>query len=157
MMSTGGRPFVRPLPRTLRDPHPLRGVHLAMLRATRLSLAAALSGLRAAVLLLLDPPPPGAAVTREEVEQAIRDGVRFLKQQQRADGSWPDVDNEAHTGTTSLVTLALLTAGEPADSPDDRAGARLPAELRPRAARRAPTPSRSRRWSSPRPTPSATS
>ena len=28
---------------------------------------------------LLYPAPAGAAVTREEVERAIRDGVRFLK------------------------------------------------------------------------------
>src|SRR6516164_8428902 len=58
-----------------------------------------------------------AAVSREEVERAIREGVRYLKQEQRADGSWADVHGEARTGTTSLVTLALLTAGEPHDSP----------------------------------------
>ncbi len=58
-----------------------------------------------------------AAVTREEVERAIRDGVRYLKQGQKADGSWADVNGDAHTGTTSLVTLALLTAGEKPDSP----------------------------------------
>ncbi|SIO60953.1 A-macroglobulin complement component [Singulisphaera sp. GP187] len=60
--------------------------------------------------------PAQAAVTREEVERAIREGVRFLKQEQRGDGSWSDVDNDAHTGSTSLVTLALLTAGEPTNS-----------------------------------------
>ncbi len=58
-----------------------------------------------------------ANVTREEVERAIREGVRYLKSQQRADGSWSDVENEAKTGTTSLVTLALLTAGEKPESP----------------------------------------
>ena len=58
-----------------------------------------------------------ANVTREEVERAIREGVRYLKSQQRADGSWSDVENEAKTGTTSLITLALLTAGEKAESP----------------------------------------
>ena len=62
----------------------------------------------------------GAGVTREEVERAIRDGVRFLKSQQRDDGSWPDVEGDARSGTTSLVTLALLTAGETADSPTIR-------------------------------------
>jgi hypothetical protein len=61
-------------------------------------------------------PPARAAVTREEVERAIREGVRFLKQEQRDDGSWSDVDNEARTGSTSLVTLSLLTAGEPPTS-----------------------------------------
>jgi hypothetical protein len=59
-----------------------------------------------------------AEVTKEEVERAIREGVRFLKSlPQRPDGSWPDVEPEAKTGTTSLITLALLTAGEKPDSP----------------------------------------
>ena len=40
--------------------------------------------------------------------------------QQRDDGSWADVENDAKTGITSLVTLALLTAGEKADSPTIR-------------------------------------
>ena len=58
-----------------------------------------------------------AAVTREEVERALRSGVRYLKSQQRADGSWSEAVDDAPSGTTSLVTLALLTAGEPANSP----------------------------------------
>ena len=78
--------------------------------------------------------PACAAVTREEVERAIREGVRFLKQEQRADGSWADVQGEARTGTTSLVTLALLTAGEKPDSPRSKAP-RVPARLRARSAR----------------------
>jgi hypothetical protein len=62
--------------------------------------------------------PSSAAVTREEVERAIREGVRYLKSlPQRPDGSWSDVEAEAKTGTTSLITLALLTAGERPDSP----------------------------------------
>ena len=61
--------------------------------------------------------PTRAAVTREQVENAIKRGVRFLKDSQRADGSWVDTDNQARTGTTSLITLALLTAGEPVASP----------------------------------------
>ena len=56
-------------------------------------------------------------VTREEVETAIKDGVRFLVRQQSRDGSWPDADQKAHTGTTSLVMLALLTAGEKPGTP----------------------------------------
>jgi Domain of unknown function (DUF4159) len=58
-----------------------------------------------------------AGVTSEEVEQAIRHGVKFLKERQRADGSWPDAAQNAPTGSTSLVALALLTAGEQPDSP----------------------------------------
>ncbi len=61
------------------------------------------------------------AVTSEQVERAIREGVGFLKKQQRRDGSWPEIEEKANSGTTSLVTLALLTAGEPRDSPTIRA------------------------------------
>jgi hypothetical protein len=58
-----------------------------------------------------------AGVTSEEVEQAIVRGARFLKERQRADGSWPDAAANAPTGSTSLAALALLTAGEKPDSP----------------------------------------
>jgi hypothetical protein len=58
-----------------------------------------------------------ADVTREEVERSIRDGIRYIKREQKADGSWRDADKDAKTGTTSLATLALLTAGEKPDSP----------------------------------------
>src|SRR4051812_10063179 len=84
-------------------------------RVARLSLV--LPTLVVLGLSFLIPTPARAVVTREMVERAIRDGVHFLKEKQRADGSWTDADGEAHTGTTSLVTLALLTAGEPANSP----------------------------------------
>ncbi len=72
-------------------------------------------------LPILGVPFDGAAtvragITSEEVERAIRDGVRFLKERQQADGSWPEVEAQTHCGTTSLVTLALLTAGEKTDS-----------------------------------------
>src|SRR5947209_303039 len=75
--------------------------------------------------------PAPAGVTREEVERAIRDGVRYLKAQQRDDGSWPDVEGEARSGTTSLVTLALLTAGEKTDSETIRKALDLLRKLRP--------------------------
>jgi hypothetical protein len=65
-------------------------------------------------------PTARAAVTREEVERAIREGVRYLLKQQNREGYWPEVDDDARTGTTSLVTLALLTAGESPDSPPIR-------------------------------------
>jgi hypothetical protein len=66
---------------------------------------------------LAPPPPPVIAQVAPDVAAAIKAGVRFLKENQQADGSWPDADSEAHTGTTSLVTLALLAAGEPLDAP----------------------------------------
>src|SRR5262249_34295988 len=56
----------------------------------------------------------------EPVDRAIREGVACLKGQQRPAGSWPDVGGEGKTGTTSLVTLALLAAGEKPDSPTIR-------------------------------------
>lgn len=56
-------------------------------------------------------------VTRADVERAIKEGVRFLKNEQKADGSWTEVEGKAKAGTTSLVTLALLTAGEPVTEP----------------------------------------
>jgi Domain of unknown function (DUF4159)/A-macroglobulin TED domain len=71
----------------------------------------------AAILATALAPPAHAAVTREGVENAIKRGVRFLKDKQRPDGSWGDADEKAHTGTSSLITLALLTAGEPVNSP----------------------------------------
>jgi hypothetical protein len=71
----------------------------------------------ALVAQLVAPVAARAAVTREEVERAIREAVRFLKTQQRDDGSWADIEHDARTGMTSLVTLALLTAGEKPDSP----------------------------------------
>ena len=97
-----------------------------------------------------------AAVTRDEVERAIRDGVRYLKGQQRDDGSWPEVELSHPTGCTSLATLALLTAGESAESPHV---ARLwtSSASSPRRSSGACTPSRCRRWSSPPGSPIATS
>ena len=63
-------------------------------------------------------PRAQAAVTAQEVERAIKDGVRYLKTAQRGDGSWADADKDARSGMTSLVTLALLTAGEKPSSPE---------------------------------------
>jgi len=56
-------------------------------------------------------------VTADQVENAIRNGIRYLKDAQNADGSWPQtgVPERYRTGPTSLATLALLTAGVPRD------------------------------------------
>jgi RNA polymerase sigma factor (sigma-70 family) len=53
----------------------------------------------------------------EQVDRAIKGGIRFLESQQQPDGSWADIDQESKTGMTSLATLALLSAGEKYDSP----------------------------------------
>jgi Domain of unknown function (DUF4159)/Prenyltransferase and squalene oxidase repeat len=84
------------------------------------------------------PPSPARVPTvrrlspwGERVERSIREGVRFLKQQQRPDGSWPDIDGDANSGTTSLALLALLTAGEKPDSPAIRKGLEFLRSFRP--------------------------
>jgi hypothetical protein len=52
-------------------------------------------------------------LTQQDVERSIREGIRFLKSRQAADGSWNNTGFDQHqTGMTGLVTLALLTAGE---------------------------------------------
>jgi RNA polymerase sigma factor (sigma-70 family) len=62
-------------------------------------------------------PDARASALDEPVEAAIRLGVHFLKSHQQPDGSWPDIDQDAQTGMTSLATLALVAAGEKPDSP----------------------------------------
>src|SRR5271166_1989577 len=90
-----------------------------MLRLSRALARPAIASAGLLVILAAGVPSHGA-VTREDVERAIRDGLRNLKQEQKADGSWEDASAQAKTGTTSLVTLALLTAGEKPDSPSIR-------------------------------------
>ncbi len=65
---------------------------------------------------IVEVPKRRLSAFGEQVEHAIDGGIQFLKAQQRSDGSWADIEPEARTGMTSLVTLALLTAGETADS-----------------------------------------
>jgi hypothetical protein len=61
---------------------------------------------------LVGCPTVRADVTSEQVERAIRSGIVFLKSHQGRNGVWSGPE-----GITGLATLALLTAGEPADSP----------------------------------------
>ena len=51
-----------------------------------------------------------AGVTAEQVNEAIADGVRYLKSQQRDDGTWEERALYAG-GLTPLATLALLQSG----------------------------------------------
>ncbi len=88
-----------------------------MLRSRKKSWLVGFIALLISSLVSLDQGTACAGVTSEEVERAIREGVRFLKDRQGPDGSWTDADGAARTGTTSLITIALLTAGEKADSP----------------------------------------
>ncbi len=71
----------------------------------------------AAILFLVcatDARPAPADVTGQDVRQAVARGVAALKRAQKPDGSW--VERYFPGGETCLATLALLQAGEPADS-----------------------------------------
>src|SRR5579864_2827728 len=80
-----------------------------MLRSARGPMLVLVAG---AAWLATAVPSARADVTRQDVESSIRSGIRFLESHQNADGSWP-----GQPGVTALATLALLTAGEPADAP----------------------------------------
>jgi serine/threonine protein kinase len=66
------------------------------------------------------PDERRALTFEDQLDRAIQDGLQFLQKQQKPDGTWSEVENEAKTGTTSLITLALLTAGEKTESPPIR-------------------------------------
>jgi Domain of unknown function (DUF4159)/A-macroglobulin TED domain len=66
------------------------------------------------------PPERKQTTLGQQVDRAIHNGVLYLKRLQHPNGSWSDVETEAKTGTTSLVTLALLAAGESLESPPVR-------------------------------------
>jgi hypothetical protein len=97
-------------------PMPLRSLFLT---------PAVIAGVLLTAPLALPTAPARGDVTAREVEEAIRKGVRFLVRQQQPDGSWPDADHRANTGTTSLVMLALLTAGERPGTPPIDGGLRF--------------------------------
>lgn len=59
-----------------------------------------------------------ADVTAKEARQALDRGVRALKKFQLRDGTWTERTGQRHAGgMTCLAALALLQAGESADSP----------------------------------------
>ena len=63
-----------------------------------------------------------ADITAKQVNSAIDKGVKFLREQQRTDGSYPDFAAPNGTvlfpnGVTNLVTLALLNCGYDAQDP----------------------------------------
>lgn len=68
------------------------------------------------VLVGLIVRPAAAEITAEAVRNSIERGVKFLKSQQRDDGSWREYTSQ-YGGLTALCTLALLNAGV---EPDDR-------------------------------------
>ncbi len=93
-----------------------RGEWIAGVRVARFTVTALVGTLL--FCGLVEPLRPlHADVTAEDVRAAIRQAVEYLKSQQnQRTGTWPD-DSAFRGGVTPLVTLALLHAGEPADSP----------------------------------------
>ncbi|MEE8170707.1 MAG: DUF4159 domain-containing protein, partial [Phycisphaerae bacterium] len=75
--------------------------------------------LPAAALLIGFLPAPATAqdVEPQQVRRAIRSAVDWLMRQQMRDGGWPYLDRRFRIGADSLVALALLNAGVPADDP----------------------------------------
>lgn len=52
-----------------------------------------------------------AQVTSDQVKEAIRDAVDYLKRQQNANGTWMDWNENEKLGVTALTTFSLLNAG----------------------------------------------
>jgi hypothetical protein len=65
----------------------------------------------AAVLIVFSADIASAQVSSNQVKEAIRDGVNYLKRQQAADGSWMTWGQNEKNGVTALATFALLNAG----------------------------------------------
>jgi uncharacterized protein DUF4159 len=56
-------------------------------------------------------------VTAEQVNDAIRRGVAYLRQTQQPDGGWDAPQAQNRPGLTALCALSLLRAGAPRDDP----------------------------------------
>ncbi len=66
--------------------------------------------------ILLGHPGAVAQVNPELVTKSLEDGIKFLKNQQAANGNWSE--NQQNPGAiTALCTLALLNSGVPHDDP----------------------------------------
>ncbi|GAB6166477.1 DUF4159 domain-containing protein [Thermostilla marina] len=59
---------------------------------------------------------PTAEELPRRIQQAIQDGVEFIKGKQNANGSWAEMAGQP-CGVSALCTLALLYAGVPPDDP----------------------------------------
>ena len=65
--------------------------------------------------VVASPRPAAAAVSSDEVRRAVNRALAFLRQTQRADGTWPDSGHRG--GCTALTVLGMLHAGVPANDP----------------------------------------
>jgi hypothetical protein len=79
-------------------------------------------------------PKPLSKKEQAKIDRAIDKGIAFLKRAQAQKGYWEDPERRYHSqeGETSMVALALLEAGVPADDPVIRKAAEW---LRPRLAK----------------------
>src|SRR5438309_10693566 len=80
-------------------------------------MAARFSAIGALVLCLSGPgmSEAFAQTTDEQVAAARAKGVKFLKQQQKSDGSWSFTGHDV--GITALCTIALIENGVPLNDP----------------------------------------
>lgn len=68
-------------------------------------------------MITLTAATPTLAVSEEEVSRAIEQLRKHLLSIQQPDGSWEPTKDPQVGGLTALVTLALLSSGEPAQDP----------------------------------------
>lgn len=66
------------------------------------------------LLGFITPSLPAQEIDPQKVSRSIETAVKWLKKQQKPDGSWQDWHTFT-SGVTSLVTLSLLEAGVPPD------------------------------------------
>src|SRR3954469_23857964 len=92
-----------------------------MISAPRRNFSAVLIALVCAIACNLAVCRAAQAATPQEVDAAIKKGKKFLRSQQKPDGSWeptspPAPREDQQGGNTAMATYALLAAG---DSPQE--------------------------------------
>ncbi|MEE2641929.1 MAG: DUF4159 domain-containing protein [Planctomycetota bacterium] len=69
--------------------------------------------------------PAFSQVTSSQVKDAIRDGVGYLKNHQRANGSWMEWTSVEKHGITALATFSMLSAGVDPQDPSIQKAVRV--------------------------------
>ncbi|QDT37030.1 DUF4159 domain-containing protein [Stratiformator vulcanicus] len=67
-------------------------------------------------------PTPAQDLSSKEVLESIDRGVKFLLNEQNANGSWTASNDQFEVGVTSLSVLALINSGKKTDDPAVRKG-----------------------------------
>ena len=69
------------------------------------------------VFVIVLAPAQGQDIDPKLVKQAIDRGIRFLRDQQKPDGNWPEEGANQRCGTTALAVLAMRSCGVPPTDP----------------------------------------